>query len=196
MGGVSSEKQGKPRRVLAAENQASAGSAIEGELLPARARGGRPRLPFDQEVADRFCDLVSSDRHSIDEICAMEGMRSRMTMYRWLDRYPEFREAYARACKQRSHSAVDRIVECENRLLLGEYDPATARTFIDSAKWRAAKLNAAYGDRIHIDAEVKSEAQVVHSLGALSQLPAERLSQLQLMLDSDSDSEEASKPDE
>ena len=56
---------------------------------------GRPTL-FTDELADYIVSEITSGR-SLRTICAVDGMPDKATVFRWLEKYPEFATKYARA---------------------------------------------------------------------------------------------------
>lgn len=56
---------------------------------------GRP-CSFTTDQGDAICILLAEGR-SLNEICRQEGMPDKSTVIRWLGKYPDFRNQYAKA---------------------------------------------------------------------------------------------------
>jgi hypothetical protein len=142
---------------------------------------GRP-TDYTPELAESFCAEVA-DGKSIREICARDDMPGKSTIMRWLARFEEFRDLYARAKELGSEDGYERIVDIERRMLapklvanaeFGHVDGApkliaspeyvdahTGRSVIDSIKWRLSKLKPkVYGDRLELAGKVGTTAVV------------------------------------
>jgi transposase-like protein len=123
---------------------APAPCAVEDEpapSLPAVHKDG-----FSQDLADKICDLIT-DGKTLREVCRMDGMPSRTTVYRWLKQHREFAEAYFIAGVMRADALFDEIDEVAESVT-----PETAhaaKVTIAAKQWQASKLNPRrYGDRI------------------------------------------------
>ena len=82
-----------------------------------------------------------------DEACTV----SSDTFFRAVSRSPEIAARYARArAIQASRVEMD-MVSIEDQILAGSIDHQTARTVLESMRWRAAKLAPkVYGDRLDV----------------------------------------------
>ena len=70
------------------------------------------------------------------------------------DRYDEARQAYA-------EMTVDEIKSINNKLEVGQLDPQTAKTLINSKQWIASKYSPiAYGERQTIDMQVTDSTKL------------------------------------
>ena len=115
----------------------------------AAAKGGRPTM-YSEELASRICDLVA-ERVPVVEICVMDGMPSKDTLYRWKRQNKEFSDHYARARSHRADSRQDHIDEIVSKLEAGNIDPQVARVIIDAEKWQMSKEQPrSYGDKLAI----------------------------------------------
>jgi hypothetical protein len=136
------------------------------EQVPKRI--GRPsgKTP---EMMEAVLLRVSSGR-SLASVGNDEDMPDVRTLHRWIAEDERFRQAYTRACANRSLVYADTIGDIAKGVLAGKIDPNAARVAIDSYKWLAARLQSGlYGER--------SEVNVNHShtlhLDALRQLAEE-----------------------
>lgn len=88
------------------------------------------------------------------------------TVYRWMQANDDFRDAYLRACANRSLVYADTIGDIAKATLGGKVDPNAARVAINAYQWLAMKLvPTVFGER--------QEVQVTHQhlhLHALRQL--------------------------
>jgi hypothetical protein len=110
------------------------------DLLPR----GRPSI-YTPEIAARICAEIAKGRGLTnierDDWCPPAG-----TVYRWQEKYPEFREAYTRARIEQQHLYVEQIMEIAADKSI---DPDRARIMIDARKWIAGKVAPRiYGDKI------------------------------------------------
>lgn len=126
--------------------------------------GGRPS-DYTQAIADEICERLS-DGDSLREICREDRMPKKATVFRWLGKYEEFRDQYARAREEQAESMADEIVsiadeECtmvkhgdgkedkEVEVVFDSTAVARNRLRIDARKWVAAKLKPKkYGDKV------------------------------------------------
>ena len=81
---------------------------------------------YSEELASRICDLVA-ERVPVVEICAMDDMPSKDTLYRWKRQNKEFSDQYARAREHRADLRQDNIDEIVSKVLTGDIDPQAAR---------------------------------------------------------------------
>ena len=63
---------------------------IEGEVLPAKKI---INSKYQDWMPEKIVEVAEQGGH-VAEMCRAIGVRSRDTFYRWLDEFPEFREAY------------------------------------------------------------------------------------------------------
>jgi hypothetical protein len=102
---------------------------------------------YSDELGQRICELVAQ-RVPVAEICAMEGMPSKDTLYRWKRENLAFSDNYARAREERADARQDYIDELAAKVLSGALDPAAARVLIDAEKWQMGKEKPkTYGER-------------------------------------------------
>jgi hypothetical protein len=121
------------------------------------------------EVIEAVLIRVSSGR-SLASVGNDDDMPDVRTLHRWIAEDEAFRQAYTRACANRSLVYADTIGDIAKGVLAGKIAPDAARVAIDSYKWLAARLQSGlYGD--------KAEVNVNHShtlhLDALRQLAQE-----------------------
>jgi len=81
-------------------------------------------------------------------ICADDSFPNRNTVYKWMRKYKEFSDNYARAREGRADWRSDRMETICEDLKTGVIDHQTARILIDNDKWQAGKENPKrYGDK-------------------------------------------------
>lgn len=123
---------------------------------------GRPS-DFSQELADRICERLA-DGESLRNICDEDEMPNKATIFRWLAKFPEFRDQYARARETQADSLFDEILSIADdgrndwMERHGEEDAGwvangenlrRSQLRVDSRKWMAGKLRPKkYGDKI------------------------------------------------
>ncbi|WP_210236257.1 terminase small subunit protein [Ochrobactrum sp. CGA5] len=69
---------------------------------------GRPS-DYTQEIADLICERIA-DGESLRTICDDQGMPSRTTVFKWLSRFNEFADQYARAREAQADTLFDEIL--------------------------------------------------------------------------------------
>jgi len=120
---------------------------------------------YTPELADRICDQLS-DGMSLRSVCLQEGMPSKVTVFKWLRKYPEFLKQYEVAKEESADSHADYILDIaddgandwmekldKDGNVIGWQINGEAvqrsRLRVDARKWIASKLKAKkYGDRI------------------------------------------------
>jgi hypothetical protein len=125
---------------------------------------GRPS-GFSQEIADQVCEALAEGK-SVRTICRQPWAPDMRTIFRWLDRFDEFRQQYARACEMRADAIFEEALEIADTCLLGEKrvvegkgDKQTvtlttadmverSRLQVETRKWFLSKLMPKkYGDK-------------------------------------------------
>lgn len=107
---------------------------------------GRPS-DYCEEIVEKIRDGLISGL-SLVKICDPDDMPNRITVVRWMDKYPEFATMCARARTEQADLMDDRIMEVVNKVENGDIDPHAAKVAISGLQWRASKLAPKkYGDR-------------------------------------------------
>jgi hypothetical protein len=115
---------------------------------------GRPS-DYSAEIADTICDRLT-DGESLRAICADAGMPHKATVSRWLARYEEFRDQYARAREWQAMCSADEILEIADDssgdwvekllpdgkvvLVVDPENIARSRLRIKARKWQMARM--------------------------------------------------------
>lgn len=108
---------------------------------------GRPST-YSEEITDRICNLMTGGM-SLRKICMQDDFPDAATVYRWLDKYDEFRDKYARAREAATEDMLEEILEIADST---EIDPNDKRVRIDTRKWAMGKLKPKkYGERQIVD---------------------------------------------
>lgn len=141
-------------------------SLIEQAEASKPKRTGRPSL-YSQELTDRICERLAQGE-SLREICRDVDMPDRITVLRWLRKYPLFRNQYAEARDDQADYMADEILDIAdnsaNDYMVrqradGSEDEAVnhdninrSRLRVDARKWLMARLAPhKYGDRQVVD---------------------------------------------
>lgn len=123
------------------------------------AKRGVPST-FNWEIADKILFHLR-DGKTLTEICKIEGMPHRVTVWEWTDKFPEFGNAYAHARVTQQHIWADEIMTRSRDESRDYYydDKGNRRSdntgvqrdklITDNMKWLMARLAAnQYGDKI------------------------------------------------
>ena len=120
-------------------------------LPKAGRRQDAPRL-YSPKIVDKICELVVKGE-STNAICRRKGMPNRVTLGKWLRKYPDFAAKYLEAKQIQTYFNVDDIrdiaEECD-----GSSGPEVAKAKLrcDVLKWEASKMvPKIYGDKASLD---------------------------------------------
>lgn len=104
---------------------------------------------YTQETAIAICErLVEGE--SLRSVCRDRAMPDKATVIRWLGKYEEFRDQYARAKRDSADAIVEELRKIAEDVLNGDVGPQEARTAADILKWEAGRQQPKkYGDRLH-----------------------------------------------
>lgn len=135
---------------------------------------GRP-TDFNQDVADKICERLA-DGESLRNICDEEEMPNKATVFRWLAKFTDFSDQYARARETQADSLFDEILSIADNgrndwmERNGETDAGwmangenlrRSQLRVDARKWMAGKLRPKkYSDKLEID------QKTTHEIGA------------------------------
>lgn len=159
MDAASPEVIERARREGAEAERARVAAARDGR----RKKAGRP-TKYTPEIATKICALIAEARPLVEvlEIIEADGgpYINSSSVWRWLDKYEDFRSNYARARAEQAEVDADAIRSIVKRAV----DPLTpedmrlkadvARVAIDAHKWLAGKRKPkVYGDKIELSAD-------------------------------------------
>jgi len=113
---------------------------------------------YNEKIVDDICGLLA-EGNSLVSICERSEMPGYSTVMVWVNKYPEFREKYARAREVQSDYMADSVV-----VIADKSTPDTVqvdRLRIDSRKWYASKLNPKkYGDKQQLDVDMSGNQRL------------------------------------
>jgi hypothetical protein len=139
---------------------------------------GRP-TDFNQDIADRLCERLA-DGESLRSICDEDEMPNKATVFRWLAKFPDFSDQYARARETQADSLFDEILaiadDGRNDWMKRNGDDERwtengealrrSQLRVDARKWMAGKLRPKkYGEKL--DIEQKTTHEVGNSVADL-----------------------------
>jgi hypothetical protein len=109
-----------------------------------RKKLGRP-TDYTPEIAREISDRMV-DGNSLRAVCQQDDMPDEGTVYRWIARYPEFREIYAHARELQAMRWAEEVLTIADKTTL---DPQDRRIRVDTRKWLLSKiLPRVYGDKL------------------------------------------------
>jgi len=105
---------------------------------------------YSEELVDKMLEEIASGR-SVISICREEDWSvTHDTWYRWLYKYPELSDRYARAKSIQSEYEADNILDIADNATKEDFQVARLR--VDARKWVASKLvPKKYGEYKNID---------------------------------------------
>ena len=125
-----------------------------------RAKMGSPEWPFEREIAEEICFIISTQRVRIDKLLASDSRYpSKDLFYKWLFKSKDFAEMYREAKEYQQEILVDsqedelerarkhtyRDKEGNDKIDAGAV--ALAKLACDNIKWEAARRNRrTFGD--------------------------------------------------
>jgi hypothetical protein len=131
---------------------------------------------YSPELAELICDEIATTAKTLSEICAISGMPSRATIYRWLQENDDFKRKYALA----KHSQADKLAEeilviadlavsslaaLDKRATVSETIQC-AKLRMDARKWMTARLRPKkYGPRAEEDSDQLLQQRQVLKFG-------------------------------
>lgn len=128
------------------------------------ANRGRPS-GYSETIADEICEHLANGK-SLLSWCNEEGNPTRATVFRWVAKYPEFRDKYARAREEQADAFADEIAFIADT----EEDANKARVRIDARKWVAARMQPRkYGERVATEIFGKDGGPIVTETSEVEQ---------------------------
>ncbi len=120
---------------------------------------GRPSEYTDNIGKEIIYNIMSG--MSVRELCKIEGMPNRDTIYTWLSKDTDFADHYARACKIRREERFESMDEITDTV----EDVQRARLKIDVIKWQLGKEEPKkYGDKLDMTTNGKDLPMPILSL--------------------------------
>jgi hypothetical protein len=119
---------------------------------------GRPS-DYTEDISLEICFRIVNGE-SLNRICKDAHMPNVATVYRWLQKLPDFREMYTRAKEDQADTLADEIQDIADEKPIGIN---RNRLRIDARKWIAAKLKPRkYGDRQIVSGDAENPIEVKH----------------------------------
>jgi hypothetical protein len=141
---------------------------------------GRPKIPFDQDIADRICEAIASGSGLVPFLEDNPELPRYSTVMRWAREVPSFLQDYTRARDDSADLDADRVAEIASEVRKGKIAPDAARVVIDAYKWSAGKRKPKkYGDKVEI--ATTGTMEVSHTLD-ISNLSGDELDVLEKAL--------------
>lgn len=121
-----------------------------------------PEWKYTDEIGEIICGRLA-EGESIRTICKDPDLPSHPTIFKWLDKHPEFAARYARARTLQADKLFDEIEAIadsqEGDVIIVDgkemvnYDAiARAKLRIDTRKWMAGKLRPSkYGEKLEVE---------------------------------------------
>lgn len=98
---------------------------------------GRPS-DYSPELVEEICQQIVEGR-SVYQICEADSMPNYRTIWRWLERHPEFASKYARA-RELQAEYMDHLILKTAEACKTKDDFYAAKVKIGAYQWRAMKL--------------------------------------------------------
>lgn len=116
-------------------------------------------------VVEKICGLIASTAESLGEICKQNpGLPAEITIYKWLHKYPDFREKYVIAKKSQGYLFSEKIIDISNdtsndyvtngngNLVVNHEHIQRSKLKIDTLKFLMEKHTPkVYGQKIQLD---------------------------------------------
>ena len=129
---------------------------------------GAPAFPYDQNIADQICNIVSTSTDGLKKICKEHSeFPNHVVINQWRLAYPNFAYQYENAKRTQAEllaeeileiaddSARDTIVDAEGNVRFNSEWLARSRLRVDTRKWVASKLlPKIYGDNSKVETTV------------------------------------------
>lgn len=112
---------------------------------PPKKRGRGAQSTFTMELAELICSKIATGHSLFKIVNEHEELPEMTTVFRWLNRYPEFRVMYTQAREQQQHYIVDQMIALADDQSIPSDQK---RLMIDARKWLASKLAPhTFGDK-------------------------------------------------
>jgi hypothetical protein len=130
---------------------------------------GRP-TDYTKELGDKVCSLII-EGNSLLSVCSMEDMPDKSTIFRWLRKYPEFRDNYDISTTERTLAMGEEIIDISDdgtndymTITKGDKDynvedrevTNRSKLRVETRKWLMSKmLPKKYGDKLDLTSDGK-----------------------------------------
>lgn len=114
----------------------------------------KSRISYNSRIANRICEYLASGM-SLKKALAKEPYGpSVMTIYRWLDGYPTFREKYERARLLQADVHADTMMDMAADVLENPQKASAYRVASDILQWQASMRNPKlYGSKVTVESK-------------------------------------------
>lgn len=122
---------------------------------------GRPSS-YTEQKANAICDKIAEGQ-ALSTICKADDMPSTVTVFKWLQDFPEFLNKYTRAREVQADKMAEEILQIADDGINDTYTNddgveftnhdviARSRLRVDARKWLASKLAPKkYGDKVDL----------------------------------------------
>lgn len=106
-----------------------------GRQAPARGPSRRPPVRHSHALAEEICARTAHGE-SWAAMCGKDGLPAYKTLYLWLDRYPQFADAYAIARQRAAESFADRALSVAENATAATVQ--RDRLLVGTLRWRAS----------------------------------------------------------
>jgi hypothetical protein len=114
------------------------------------AKKGAINTRYTKELVDKICSRIAGGE-SLNSICKEKDMPHLVTIFRWLPKYPEFREKYESARRMMADAMFEQMITDIKEIKHGSIEPKAGRVVLDGTKWVLGRLNCPkYGEKRHL----------------------------------------------
>jgi len=140
-------------------------------MAGARAKIGRP-TDYTPEMAERILDLTATTIKSVADICLDPELPGECTVFRWMRKYPEFRQGYLEAKETQGILYSDAVMNTIWNCPEVNESIAKANLILRGSQWHLSKLAPKqFGDKSHEQASATAIAEQVKEIAdAVKQL--------------------------
>lgn len=112
-------------------------------------------IKYSKTIAEKICERIATGE-TLNAICLEPEMPSHTVIFKWFERYPDFKQSYENARILQADYFADEMVELKN---LARENPANAsayRVAADILRWQASvRQPRKYGDKLEVDVNKK-----------------------------------------
>ena len=109
---------------------------------------------YTTELAAKFCAHIAEGSRSIRAVCALKGMPSKATVFRWMRDHAEFKTMYELAKDEQADTFVDEAVEIADKCKADKDSIQKAKLQIYARLEVAQKMKPKkYGNRMQLTGE-------------------------------------------
>jgi hypothetical protein len=121
---------------------------------------GRPSL-YSQQLVDEICERIALGE-TLRSICLDNHIPDRITVLRWLKKYPDFRNQYAQAREDQADTFAEEIIDIGRTA----GDAQLGRLQMDALKWASSKIAPKkYGDKVEHEVNSTQKLNLTFTIG-------------------------------